>query len=82
MKLGRKLAVVSALTIGSGFLTIGGQAAQKNCFESLEHTKGVDNFSELPDRVVDDSGCLNWANTIGLLGVVGEHCVWRNYRIS
>ncbi|HSW48327.1 MAG TPA: hypothetical protein VLG67_04580 [Candidatus Saccharimonadales bacterium] len=56
---------VSAASLG---VCAVGTSRQTDCFEELQRKHGVAEFSQLPKKVVDSSGCLSPLNTGGLLG--------------
>lgn len=69
MRIGRKLAITAALTLGSGIVAAKGTAEQHDCFNGLKNDYGVESFSEIPEKIQNDSGCVSWLNTLGSVGV-------------
>ena len=66
-----KLAACVAFTAASAGIGIYGTSRQVECFDGIEKNYGVNDVKQLPERVIDDSGCLSILNTLGLLGVAG-----------
>lgn len=45
-----------------------GTNAQEDCFNDLENSYEVASIEDLSDKIVNDSGCVSVANTLGFLG--------------
>lgn len=48
-------------------ITAYGTSQQTECFNELENSYSVDSISDLSDKIIDDSGCLNVLNTLGFV---------------
>lgn len=78
------LATISLTAASLGVAGVG-TTHQRDCFNGVANDYGVESVRDLPERVIDDSGCVSWANTLGSLGVVGGLgltgvVVWRGRR--
>jgi hypothetical protein len=72
MRLRNKLLACGAVFTASMATTAYGTSRQVECFDDVANEYGVDSVDDLPEKILDDSGCVSILNTLGFLGASGS----------
>lgn len=75
-----KAGLCVALGLASAGVGAAGLEHQQECFDGVKQDHGVQTIGQLPEHILNGSGCINIANTLGTIGlgasVIVEIYVW------